>query len=354
MTLSISRRRWTVAARILLLSPITVVVSGCGGGGGSSSTDTGGGGSSFTLSSKSDVAREIANAVALLQDLSPGSDPNNPNPLVPAENPAFTAGKAARPKSVANCTGGGTEDAEDESGSRPFLYFPVTLDVTATRATDANCTQSFQDGTTQTFNGVLEEGSGTDSASGNEYDYAIGGTTSADYVAAVISGSGAGQITDTFHVQGLLERALESDRNVVIMRGLLFGRDEHDANGTVSYRVTLGNAAAQSPSGNFQIQDFGTGDLTLDGPLTYSSNANGCPGGAIELTTLQPLHPSTTDDPTTLVSGVLQIAGASTSVTATFNSDGSVTIQYANNQTDTLSANDLSQAEAQQICRNAN
>ena len=347
---------------IVLVAPVFGVAA-CGGGGGG-----GGGGSNepppqqFTLSTKADAAREIANALGLLTDFDPRTTTDVAT-LAPGENAPFSGAKSAsvmRAKAAVACQGGGTQDSTDVStdpNAQPpipqhtFAYFPsITIDVTGARNTFSACKVPHNT-TTQTFDAVVEDAVG-DTDSADEYRYTLAGTGGGYYRIDFVEGSGQDQIVETFQLRGLLELGVFNAERELIARNVSYLHSRTSGGKTVDLTVNLGQGASSAnTTDQFSAQLTDDGNLSLDGLVEYHSST--CAGGTLKLQTQAPLIGDQGDPVSdTIVGGTLKVTAAAASAIVTFTNTGGASIDFGNGHIETLTAQEVSDARAANVCRN--
>ena len=351
----------SVLVRTLVLSVPALGVAACGGGGG-------GGGSNepppqqFSLSTKADAAREIANALALLTDFDPRTTTDVAT-LAPGENAPFSGAKSAFAKAepvTSDCQTSGTQKSTDvttdPSANPPvpkhtFAYFPgITIDVTGARNEFTVCKVP-HGASSQTFDGFVEDAVG-DTDSADEYRYTLGGTGSGYYRIDYVQGSGVDKIEEVFQLRGLLELGVFNAQRQLVARNVSYLHSLASGGKTVDLTVNLGQGASSSnTTDQFSARLTDDGNLFLDGLVEYHSST--CAGGTLKLQTQVPLIGDQGDPVSdTIVGGTLKITAAAASAIVTFNNTGGASVDFGNGHTETLSAAEVAAARDAKVCRN--
>ena len=342
-------------ARLLVLAGFLLGLGACGGGGSSDGSSAGNPadapgipGTPVSLANKADVQREMANALALIAVFDPGLPSISPSDNPSGQASAFKTAKRTKADVVA-CDDSGSDQLSDISSNYNYSYFGITNNATsATHHVYSNCLTGADIFEAQLSNGVVEIGA-SDDQSLDWYEYLVAGTASnaaAAYVVKNTSGDGAeDQVVQTISLLGTIQRAHRSNgSSSQIVRGLNFSFSQQTSAGGGRFQAVLG-----SGSRNFVTTNSGSSSvpqLTIDGPLSYTSLGSSCHGGTMTLATPVALQ-FAGDTPD---AGQLKISAGATSATVIFNADGSATITYSNGSSDVLTADEVSASVADNGC----
>jgi hypothetical protein len=317
-----------------------LLVAACGGGGGGSSVNT----PAYTLNSKADAIREVANVAALLADLDPnqaGFAPGDAGPVTSATGPA-TQTDSSNPATTNNCRDGGSESDTDVATNHTFQYFTPVVQITnndGLKSSFSGCTVK-SGGSAYVYDGYAEEGQGTDDAS-DTYSYLRAGLEndpSSEYRIQFVSGT-----SETLRLRGLIERVDLGNQLVQKTQGLSYIFSEDVGQQKAQYQASLGS------SGNdFTIQSPAPGTFTIDGPLSYSSSAASCLNASLLLKTATALVVDSHGVPN---SGELDITAGSAKANVIFSASGAQA-QFADGHSEMISSTELATAIGANPCRN--
>ena len=340
-------------ARLLVVAGFCLGLVACGGGSAGDSADNpadapGIPGTPVSLASKVDVQREMANALVLLAIFDPGLPSISPSDNQSYQASAFKTAERSKAEVVA-CDDGGSDQPSDVSSNYNYSYFGTTNNATSgMHHVYSNCLTGVDIFEAQLSNGVVESGA-SDDQSLDWYEYLTAGTASnaaTAYVVKNTSGDGTeDQVVQTISLLGTIQRAHRSNgSSSQIVRGLNFSFSQQTSAGSGRFQAVLG-----SGSKNFVTTNSGSSavpQLTIDGPVSYTSLGNSCHGGTMTLATPVALQ-FAGDTPD---AGQLKISAGATSATLIFNADGSATITYSNGSSDVLTADEVSASVADNGC----
>jgi hypothetical protein len=303
------------------------------------------------LSSKADVQRELGNFGAAT--ITSGSDTGT---FAARRSAAYGKRRAllspaqfgARPRTTAspkaaqttNCATTGTETVDSGTKVRHFAFFGVERMVGWVLSVSDNCSETFAngDGTTTTF---ASDGAEEDGQSSDQYYYAVLGSGNTPLTLALTEKNASGVTTGQL-VSSTLGSIEEFDSSVADVR--------------IRASIDLSETAeGQTLTGSFVVGDGSpmrlttTSDniVTIDGPLSYETSAPACPGGSEEFATLEPIPLDSNDYP---VGGVLRITSGSSSVTVTFNADGSAALAFSNGTSASMTAAEVRAGVDAAVC----
>lgn len=310
-------------------------LAACGGGGSSNS--------GFDLGSKAglvDAASVVSGAASFVAEEDDGGGLTAKSESRPASGGrklARTASasrlqlrpaKSAAPKatSTQNCDSGSTTT---ETASKNFnfsLFDSQSRTVDFVRETENNCKYTYSNGGVETYTGVAEFGT----TSSEEFGYAQfgSGNTPSSYSYMETGYSTSESLLG--QVQFRSTSVLDDVRTIATLKSA-------EADGSDSYKLTASLGQGGAP---LKVTSNSNGLLTIDGPVDIESSE--CPGGKISITTLQPFDLSSTEEGDSYaVGGSVRVQSGNSSVTFTYNADGSATYQTGSGSTGTLSRDEL-------------
>ena len=314
-----------------------MLLAACGSGGG-------GGGGPVELKSGQDVAREVANLIAL-NDQSGGMSSKSASASRASVGPRGTLAtrlwrqsrrSSSKVAQTETCNGGGTYTSEFFAGQQRSLPFFGVTPVMDLYVEDYNNCKYVNGTYSDTQNGHFE--------SADNYAY-TGFTPQNPYYDTVAFGRDNSRVTFV---------SRDTEFNEVVTLGAL-GRSETRDNGSVYETRDLVQLDFDSSfdGDRFRVSlDFGSGEdylaivdsytagtLAVDGPFAYSSTD--CPGGSLILSTDQAMTFAEDGFGTYVSGGRLTIDAGTASVDLVFSSNGDVAYEFVGGESGTILRSEL-------------
>ena len=335
---------WPVA---LLAS--SLALSACGGGGGGGRDHDGGSddGEPASLSSKSDVLRELSIVANVAQLFGYGDGLAEPRAsmLKSAGIPVGHWGKYStrNPSLLKAATrhscDSGSYTLEEGSGQEPFGYFDNNRRSVSFRIYNYDdCTVDDDSGGGSDYDdGRVEYGEGTANANGETYNYSLLGSGDTPHLYRRYESSGSRAEFTEFYTLGRFEFRFTSTRQE--QRSILsFRLNAEDDDYLLD--LDLGNG-----SGPFAIaENTSNQTLSVSGPYRYHSSL--CDWTYAQATTPAPLAISTDG----FTAGQLRIQSDRGLATVTFAADGSARYELSNGSSGTLNASEIGLAVSEPAC----
>ncbi|TJY59825.1 hypothetical protein E4T66_11610 [Sinimarinibacterium sp. CAU 1509] len=296
----------------------------------------GGSGDGLSLTSKSDVLRELGVLDGATDFVASTTDVQHAKRGV-ARPVAIAQFKRVSAKDAQACADGGSIDESSGTRARRFQYIDtLQRDVNYERRLANACRQSDTSSgvTTSTYgDGLVETGETADGS----VSYAEAGQGGPKYEVVIEQAQGGVVISRTkFSLKGAVEThttgAVEESFSAI------GSESENLENGVTS----SGMFAFGSSSEAFRtVQNFATRELSLDGTYRYRTTA--CNGGAVEITTLMPMTGNYDDAGYYMTGGSLRLDAGSGGASVTFNNDGSASYQLGDGSVGTLTRAEIDQ-----------
>jgi len=304
----------------------------CGGGGGGEDADSG----VAPLDSKADALREfgMAGGIAAVHDGTGAASSGGVAPKSQAgvswRNPLPERRAAARAKAATPCPGGGESESVSGSGSYSFAFFNQVADIEFDRTVDARCIEisEFEGGTElYTYDGVIEEGHTAQRSDGSGLAYEREGSAGFPYIIQYDERrNGVSVYRETETLNGEMQFSWTADFGEFRTR---YQYEFSDSQGN-SVSATLGRGEQ-----TFHVFQDQSG-ARVNGRYAYRSTQPGCSGGAVDVTTLEPV--TFADDH--INGGRVRLQSGGKSAVLTLNNDGSAVLEL-NGTTISVSAEEV-------------
>ncbi|EIT68181.1 MULTISPECIES: hypothetical protein [Hydrocarboniphaga] len=328
---------------------LVLALAACGG--------SGSGGGEAPLGSKENVAHELAVLGSLFitsfdagpADFATGkalaSSPSRAKgwshgtlPRAAARPAKSRMGSGSRLKtSTSRCSGDGTASHDDGAKIVNYAFYGnVSASTDYDQFVYSNCVETY-DSTTLTTNGFSETGETPTAMSGYYYAYDRAGQGSTPLTWRYVEETGNKTTTDiTQRALGLIEYRNASNGSSTSYKQL----GSFEGQGTIDGED--GSVVIDYGRGNTPITytETAAGE-SVDGDYAYSSA--GCEGAEINIATLTPIAFGTTY--ATPVAGKIKLTSDAHSVTITFQSNGSATLQFGNGDSATLTQSEIERAD---------
>ena len=167
-----------------------------------------------SLVNKSDVERELGNALNVFRTFDPTQPSLSPGENAPFQMASLLAFEQERSslygaKTDVMCPQGGADTHSDESSNHDYSYFGIVGNLSdSAKNIYSKCKRDLGNSTSQSLDGVEEDGASSDQSS-DWYEYLNAGNAmdSSSYVVQNISiDSNNNQTTMTYSLRGLLQR----------------------------------------------------------------------------------------------------------------------------------------------------